>query len=325
MFGGKSKRDDWGLESWILKKTYLVGLLIVLIMNINSGSLAGASPVLSTEFNQDTFIAEHNESITFTIYSSIGTAGSIFINKEPDAYEFSKFKVEVTSKTSSGYELTVTPFRPLSNFNSEFNISTDSNGSNAITLRYVTNLDLDDENLYTVNGFSLDCGTENICHVQPDITGDYPDEWAGQAKIEFRTRAKGTNKWSSYAPVFDTFWDDPSELNLKFISTPTEVAAKVTYRNRIINLITTIKPTPKLSLSAPGSAIVGFNFTVLISGPKSYSGTCSVNGFKVAVKNGAGKIALYGKSPGNLRLWMVCNANSNWGATSQGRDIYIRN
>lgn len=81
-------------------------------MTINSGSLAGASPVLSTEFNQDTFITEQNQPITFTIYSSIGTAGSIFINNEPDAYVFSKFKVEVTSKTSSGYELTVTPLDP---------------------------------------------------------------------------------------------------------------------------------------------------------------------------------------------------------------------
>ena len=219
----------------------------------------------------------------------------------------------------------ITPLRPLTNDTYELKISTDSNGSNAITLSYFINLDLDAEDLYTVNGFSLDCGIDNICRVQPDIIGDYPDEWAGQAKIEFRTRAKGTNKWTSYAPEFDTFWNEPSELNLKFIYAPTDVVAKVTYKNRVFNLSTTIKPKPALSLSAPGSAIVGFNFTVLISGPKKYSGSCSINGLQVAIKNGVGKIALYGKTPGNLRLWMVCNANSNWAATSQGRNVYIRN
>jgi hypothetical protein len=259
------------------------------------------------------------------VYSSIGTTGVLYINQTPNAFETPNYKAEVTSKTDSQYDLTVTPLRPLDNGTHELKISTDSNGSNAITLTYTINVDLDAENLYKVNSFSLDCGVDNICRVQPDITGDYPDEWAGQAKIEFRTRAKGTNKWTNYSPKFDTFWDEPSELNLNFISTPTDVAAKVTYRNQVFNLSTTIKPKPGISLSAPGSAIVGFNFTVLISGPKKYSGSCSVNGFKVAIKNGIGRLTLYGKTPGNLRLWMVCNANSNWAATSQGRYVYIRN
>ena len=308
-----------------MKKLSLAGLVIALVMSINSGSLAGASPVLSTQFNQTMFTTERNQPITFSVYSSIGTAGDLYINQSPNASETSYYKVEVTSKTNSQYDLMITPLRPLTNDTYELKISTDSNGSNAITLCYFINLDLDAEDLYTVNGFSLDCGIDNICRVQPDIIGDYPDEWAGQAKIEFRTRAKGTNKWTSYAPEFDTFWNEPSELNLKFISAPTDVVAKVTYKNRVFNLSTTIKPKPALSLSAPGSAIVGFNFTVLISGPKKYSGSCSINGLQVAIKNGVGKIALYGKTPGNLRLWMVCNANSNWAATSQGRDVYIRN
>ena len=308
-----------------MKKLSLAGLVIALVMSINSGSLAGASPVLSTQFNQTMFTTERNQPITFSVYSSIGTAGDLYINQSPNASETSYYKVEVTSKTNSQYDLMITPLRPLTNDTYELKISTDSNGSNAITLSYFINLDLDAEDLYTVNGFSLDCGIDNICRVQPDIIGDYPDEWAGQAKIEFRTRAKGTNKWTSYAPEFDTFWNEPSELNLKFISAPTDVVAKVTYKNRVFNLSTTIKPKPALSLSAPGSAIVGFNFTVLISGPKKYSGSCSINGLQVAIKNGVGKIALYGKTPGNLRLWMVCNANSNWAATSQGRNVYIRN
>ena len=308
-----------------MKKLSLAGLVIALVMSINSGSLAGASPVLSTQFNQTMFTTERNQPITFSVYSSIGTAGDLYINQSPNASETSYYKVEVTSKTNSQYDLMITPLRPLTNDTYELKISTDSNGSNAITLSYFINLDLDAEDLYTVNGFSLDCGIDNICRVQPDIIGDYPDEWAGQAKIEFRTRAKGTNKWTSYAPEFDTFWNEPSELNLKFIYAPTDVVAKVTYKNRVFNLSTTIKPKPTLSLSAPGSAIVGFNFTVLISGPKKYSGSCSINGLQVAIKNGVGKIALYGKTPGNLRLWMVCNANSNWAATSQGRNVYIRN
>lgn len=308
-----------------MKKLSLAGLVIALVMSINSGSLAGASPVLSTQFNQTIFTTERNQPITFSVYSSIGTAGDLYINQSPNASETSYYKVEVTSKTNSQYDLMITPLRPLTNDTYELKISTDSNGSNAITLSYFINLDLDAEDLYTVNGFSLDCGIDNICRVQPDITGDYPDEWAGQAKIEFRTRAKGTNKWTNYSPKFDTFWDEPSELNLNFISTPTDVAAKVTYRNQVFNLSTTIKPKPGISLSAPGSAIVGFNFTVLISGPKKYSGSCSVNGSKVAIKNGIGRLTLYGKTPGNLRLWMVCNANSNWAATSQGRYVYIRN
>ena len=313
------------MEGFQVKKTFFWGLVIALVVTINSGSLAGASPVLSTKFNQTIFTTDHNQPITFSVYSSIGTTGVLYINQTPNAFETSNYKAEVTSKTDSQYDLTITPLRPLSNDTYELRISTDSDGSNEITLSYSINLDLDAENLYTVNSFSLDCGSDNNCRVRPDITGDYPDEWAGQAKIEFRTRPKGTNKWTSYAPKFDTFWDEPSELNLKFISTPTDVAAKVTYKNRVFNLSTTIKPKPTLSLSAPGSAIVGFNFTVLISGPKKYSGSCSVNGFQVSIKNGVGKIALYGKTPGNLRLWMVCNANSNWAATSQGRSIYIRN
>jgi hypothetical protein len=312
------------MEGFLVKKTFYGGFVIALVMTINSGFLAGASPVLSTEFNNTMFITDQNQPITFSVYSSIGTTGVLYINQKPGAFETSNYKAEVTSKTNSKYDLTITPLRPLVNSTHELKISTDSNGLNAITLTYTINVDLDAENLYTVNTFSLDCGIDNICRVQPDITGDYPDEWVGQAKIEFRIRAKGTNKWTNYAPKFDTFGDEPSELNLKFISTPTDVAAIVTYRNQVFNLSTTIKPKPALSLSAPGSAIVGFNFTVLISGPKKYSGSCSVNGFQIAIKNGIGKLSLYGKTPGNLRLWMVCKANSNWAATSQGRYIYIR-
>ncbi len=273
-------------EGFLGKNLSLVGgLVIALVMSINSGLLAGASPVLSTKFNQTIFTTERNQPITFSVFSSIGTAGDLYINQSPNTSETAYYKAEVTSKTNSQYDLMITPLRPLSNGAYELKISTDSNGSNAITLSYFINLDLDAENLYTVNGFSLDCGVDNVCRVQPDITGDYPDEWAGEAKIEFRTRAKGTIKWTNYPPEYDTFFDEPSELNLKFISIPTDVGAKVTYKNRVFNLATTIKPKPALSLSAPGSAIVGFNFTVLISGPKKYSGNCSVNGFQVTVKN----------------------------------------
>jgi hypothetical protein len=303
--------------------SFRFGLVIALLLAIIPESLAGASPVLSTKFNQTIFTTDHNQPITIPVLSSIGTNGSIFINGSPNVDESPFYKAEVTSKTGSQYIFTVTPVRPITNGTYELNLSTDASGSNQISLNYSINLDLDSENLYTVNGFSLECSGQNSCHVQPDITGDYPDEWVGQAKIEFRTRAKGASKWSSYPPIFDTFVNEPSELFLK-LSAPTEITAKVSYRDQVFNLYTTVKPKPTLFLSAPGSAIVGFNFTATISGPKTYSGSCFVNGFSVAVKNGVGKIGLYGKRPGNLRLWMTCTANSNWEATSQGTDIYIR-
>jgi hypothetical protein len=131
------------MEGVQVKKTFFVGLVITLVMTIYSGSLAGASPILSTEFNNTMFITDHNESITFSVYSSIGTTGVLYINQTPNAFETPNYKAEVTSKTDSQYDLTVTPLRPLDNGTHELKISTDSNGSNAITLTYTINVDLD--------------------------------------------------------------------------------------------------------------------------------------------------------------------------------------
>jgi hypothetical protein len=227
--------------------------------------------------------------------------------------------------------LHLTPNRPFHETQSDLFISQDKDGANCEQIEVYRSIDPISNALFTVESFGLDCTYGNVCSVIPVVNGDYPLEWAGESfSVEWGLRERGKGKFKTPFGSVEGQLSEPldfSNLSDEFggVKVPTELRAIVTYRSKKYSMVTLVLPKPALNLSAPGSAIVGFNFSVLISSTKNYSGTCSVNGFQVAIKNGAGKIVLYGKKPGNLRLTLNCNSSSNWAATSVGRDIYIRN
>ena len=312
----------------MLKQLLIVATVAISTTLPIAGSNAAYSP-LSTVSNNDEIRIGHVTSVEYQINSSNGTTGDLLLNGNPNQSSQDGYEVEVTAKSAKSYTLTFTPTRPIFNAQYPLLVSQSPNGADALELQVSINLDPEYENLFHVDGFTFECSStgDYLCVVSPQISDvKYPKElemWVPY-EIERKSRAKGSTKWSSVSYEGFPLTDEARWGYSRDISVPTEVSVKVKYREKIFNFISIALPIPRVSLSTAGSAIVGQNFSVSISGPKNYSATCSINGFQLAVKNGVGKISLYGKRPGNLRLFAVCKANANWATASQGRDIYIR-
>jgi hypothetical protein len=225
----------------------------------------------------------------------------------------------------------VTPLRPIINAEFPLYVSKSAGKSDAIELQVSINLDPEAEKLFQVDGFNFECSSTGgyLCVVTSEITGtEYPEEyenWGELYSVGISTRAKGAKKWTKLDTQSFNLGQNAEYAISKEISVSTEVAAKVIYRKKTYNLTSTALPIPSFKLSAPGSAIVGKDFTLVLTGPKKYSASCMVNySVPLVIKNGYGKSVLYGKKPGNLHLFVVCKANSNWAVTSGWRDVYIR-
>ena len=312
-----------------MRKFSLFIVLIFIGTTFSEFAPALATSNLSTVSDMREVRINRVQSVDFQIISSGETSGDLYLNGNPNQSSEEGYAVEVTSRSTNSYTLTFTPTRPIFNAQYPLEVSQSANGDGALELQVSINLDPELENLFRVDGFTFECSANGyLCEVRPQITGgDYPEElemWVPY-EVEIKSRAKGSTKWSSTSYESYVLTTDAQWAYSRSISLPTEVAVRIKYRDKLFNFVSVALPIPKISFTAPGSAIVGKNFTVLISGPKKYSGMCSVNGFQVSIKNGVGRTTIYGKRPGNLRLFMICNSNPNWANTSQGRDIYIRN
>jgi hypothetical protein len=312
-----------------VKRTIAFTLLVTLGIALLNTPAVQAAGKLSTILNSTEVKLNNLKSVDFQIISSGSIANDLFLNGNRNRSSEGGYEVEVTSKTSNSYTLTFTPNRPIVNSQYLLLVSESPDGSPALELQVAINMDPELEGLFNVEGFSFECkkSGDYLCIVTPEISGDAFDEelegWIPY-NVEIKSRAKGTSKWSRTSYEGYDLATKASWMFSKNISSPTEVAVKIKYREKVYNLTSMALPVPNLSMIAPGSAIVGKNFTVQISGPKSYSGKCFVNKFQVQIKNGLGKISLYGKQPGNLYLFLSCDSSANWASKSQGRNVYIR-
>jgi hypothetical protein len=284
----------------------------------------------------------HAKSVEFQIISAIGTTGDLYLNGSPNktsqgGLEVAGFEAEVSSKTSSSYTLKVSPVHPIFNARYPLVVSLNQDGS-ALELQVEINLDPEAENIFHLDGFSFDCADSingfSLCTVSSQISGtEYVKEYDSwyTYKLEVSSRPRGSKSWKK-TDLFKN-QDFPLSHNVQVemnVSVPTELRATVRYRDRNYAAIGTALPRAEIELSAPGSAIVGNTFTLsLKSNRVNYAGTCKINaGSKgstsFAVRGGYGKALLYGKFPGNLRLFVYCEANGSWQSTGASRDIYIR-
>lgn len=305
----------------------LIFSIVSTLLHVDVTRAAGS---LSTILNQDEIRISHLHSVDFQINSVNGTDKSLFLNGDENSHSEDGFSVKVSSRTNIAYILTVTPIRPVFNAQYSLLVSQDQNGSNGIELQVSINLNPEAEDLFHVDGFSFECSSTGayVCTVDADITGaEYEKEYEMWIpyKSEISTRTIGTKKWKPLSSGAFNLSETAEYAVSKYISVPTEVAAKVTYGDKIYNFVAIALPIPTLTLSAPGSAFVGKNFILSLTGSKRYSANCTINGStKVTIKSGVGKVALYGKYPGNLHLFVICKANNSWALASQWRDIYIR-
>ena len=201
--------------------------------------------------------------------------------------------------------------------------------SQPIGLTINVNIDAKKENLYTTN-FELKCsvayfGADQSCTVTPNIQGDGKALVSGKYQINYEYLVVGQKKWVKGKPFS---WDiSQSVIFYPFkITKPTQLKVNVVFENQQYSLSKdSLKPYAKIELSAPGAAIVGDSFVLSATSNKNYSADCVVNNetMKFKIRNGFGRIQIYGVTPGNLTLYVSCKS-SNWSDSGSSKFVYIR-
>ena len=105
---------------------------------------------------------------------------------------------------------------------------------------------------------------------------------------------------------------------------PLEVKGSASFEGQRTDFSSVIYPRAKLNVTSTNAATVGQNFYLFVSSIKQYSATCSVNNsIPLNIKNGFGKALIYGRTPGNLNLYVTCQS-PNWANSYGTRFVYIR-
>lgn len=294
-------------------------------------SSADTSP-LST-VSSDTNVEVNLQGIDYVINSSNGTNQDLyfsnskdFLDTEINRWGDSRFSLEITSKNTNSYMLRITPNRPLIETCYDLYISQNSDGMNAIQ-RGICTPGAYSQKLYSLKNFDFFCNTSQICRINSYFEGEFSDEWAADViTVAWQVRTKGTKQWAGYPPTEYPLSEDIKFVDYVGTSEPEEVRALITYRGKKYTTSqATVLPIPKLTIRAPGAAIVGSNFKVVVNAPKSYSANCDLNSnAKFSIKNGIGRVTVYGRMPGRTILIVSCSPNSHWAAALEKGEIYIR-
>jgi len=312
-------------------------LLFVVLASILVGSVQiqvshAVAPPLST-VSTNTNIEVKLQGIDYVINSSNGTNQDLyfsnskeFLDVEINEWRDGRFYLEIISKTPNSYTLRITPNRPLIETCYDLYISQNSDGMNAIQ-RGICTPGAYSQKLYSLKNFDFFCNTSLICRINSYFEGEYAQEWTADViTVAWQVRPKGTKQWAWYPPAEYSINEDIKFVDYVGTREPAEVRATITYRGKEYTTSqVAILPIPKLIIRAPGAAIVGSNFKVVVNALKSYSANCNLNSnAKFSIKNGVGKVTVYGRMPGRTILIVTCSANANWAGAVEKSEIYIR-
>jgi hypothetical protein len=176
---------------------------------------------------------------------------------------------------------------------------------------------------------SLDCsneyfGAKTSCTYSSSASG--PGAWKAIGRTSYVVTIYAPSRGNGWRPIkklratvgedtdMGTLIPIKSATKLKYVA-KTKQGTKVGYER--------IFPRPIVTLSMPGSAIVGTRFTIAIKTSPSLNGTCFINGDSYTLRNGRAQAKRRGVQPGLTSVGVECTS-PGWASGSAYERIYIR-
>ena len=281
--------------------------------------------------DQTTITFTDRNPIKFKVYpSDLSTINGVrteylYFNNSLDIFNTEGYRVQSNGQNGSYYTVAVEPADPIKN--GTYSLAIQQLNSKVLYMTIVINIDVKAQGLYATT-FDFECNVPNYnesakCTITPKIDGAGRDLATGKYIVSYSYRSKGSSSWIEQKKFT---WDIQQGVISTFISVtkPLEIKGSATFEGQTTNFNSTIYPRVKLNATSTNAAIVGQNFYLFVASIKQYSASCSVNNsIPFNIKSGFGKVLIYGKTPGNLNLYISCQSPS-WANSFASRFVYIR-
>ena len=281
--------------------------------------------------DQTTITFTDRNPIKFKVYpSDLSTINGVrteylYFNNSLDIFNTEGYRVQSDGQNGSYYTVSVVPADPIKN--GTYSLAIQQLNSKVLYMTIVINIDVKAQGLYATT-FDFECNVPNFnesakCTITPQIDGAGRNLASGKYNVSYSYRTKGSSSWIKQKN-FD--WDIKEGVISTFIKVvkPLEVKGSASFEGQRTDFSSVIYPRAKLNVTSTNAATVGQNFYLFVSSIKQYSATCSVNNsIPLNIKNGFGKALIYGRTPGNLNLYVTCQS-PNWANSYGTRFVYIR-
>lgn len=315
-------------------------LVIIFNINFNYSHSAGETDYLSVDNSVITL--SDSLPVQFKVYPSDLTIfddssptndnryKALYFNNSPERDNRYEYSVRSLGRLKPYYLVEITPTIPYKN--GRYELVIDLVGHKPLTLTVF--IDGENGNSPPVEWyFDVKCpsplyNSQMKCIIYPELVDEEQDEQAesieGNYKVTYYLRPKSSKVWKKERAFS---WDIQKAVESTFakLTQPIDVKLEIRFQGEDYFVKPfTVFPRAALKLMSPNAAIVGDYFWLQVNTVKQYSGKCYVNSqFAFNIKNGYGRISVYGKTPGNLDIYVSCTS-TNWANTNAYKFVYIR-